>query len=243
MRIRDKCRPSTSTLSCGRLLFHSDALLSSFPPISFGPGSLEWRHIGLVPPTQDSPPTWSQQAVLPQTPADVLTLRSGACNALPLHHALHTRDLGHALTNLGYSKLRKPHCNVGNISGSRGDLDQLSHSRERTSPFGDLSPGLAGTGSFSSASGATDPACVTFYMVLLHAIRWCLHICPPASGIWSVSLAETRAELLTHTAALSTQSTTSQLPTTSSCSENTWSWRISKYFLPLPEREALLFLG
>lgn len=100
-----------------------------------------------------------------------------------------------------------------------------------------------GQGSFSSTSGATDPACVTFYMVLLRAIRWCLHIYPPTSGIWSVSLAETRAELLTHTAALSTQSTTSQLPTTSSCSENTWSWRISKYFLPLPEREALLFLG
>lgn len=147
--------------------------------------SLECGHIVLVPPTQDSPPTCSQQAMLPQTPAYILTSRSGAHNALPLCHALHTGDLGHALTNLQYSEPRKPHCNGGNISGSRGDLDQLSHSRDRDRAFGELSPGLAGAGTqlFLTHRGATDPAFVTFYMELLHPVRWCLHIHPPACGI------------------------------------------------------------
>lgn len=138
-----------------------------------------------VPPARHSPPTCSQQAMLSQTPAHVFTLRSGARNALPLRHTLHIGDLGHAFTNLGYSERRKPHCNVGNISGSRGYLDQLSHSRDRASSFRELSPGPAGTGTglFLIHRGATDPVCVTVYMELLHPIRWCLHIHPPASGI------------------------------------------------------------
>lgn len=124
-----------------------------------------------------------------------------------------------AFTNLGYSELRKQHCNVGNTSGSR-DLGHLPHSWARASPFGEQSPGLAGvrTGFFLIHRGSTDPLQSPFtrssFIPSDGAFTSCLWhlICVPWAKVADLdtdaepAVTETRAKLPTHTAASSTQS-------------------------------------
>lgn len=168
----------TSALSCGLLLFHSKTLLSSNPPMRFGAEFLECGHTGLAPPTQDNPPNMFPASRAP----------SNTCTCPHATLWAHNAPICAVLSILGTWAMpspvwgllnQKPHCNVGAISGTRGDLDQLSRSRHRASPFAKFISGLDG---FFVLRGAADSACVMF-----HPIRWCLHIHIPACGIQSVS--------------------------------------------------------
>lgn len=66
----------TSALSCGLLLFHSEPPLSSDPPMRFGAGFIECTHTGLALPTQDSPPN------VPSKPCSLQHVHMPSCHAL-----------------------------------------------------------------------------------------------------------------------------------------------------------------
>lgn len=85
------------------------------PPLSlraptllrFGAGFLECGHRGLAPPTQDSPPNMFPASRAPSNMCTCPHATPWGTQCPHLCHALHTRDLGHALTNLGPSEPKK----------------------------------------------------------------------------------------------------------------------------------------
>lgn len=216
-----------SALSCG-LLFHSEPPLSSNPPMRFGPGFLWCGHTGLAPPTPDSSPN---TFLASRAPSDTCTCPHATLwgtQCPHLCHALHTGDLGHALTNMGPSEPKK------HIA-----MLVLSQAAEETW----ISCHTAGTGpvlleslaldrlAFSSSEGLqTQPvSCFTWISFILSdgasismLLPVAFNLCPQGellstqfkvlTGTGTADLdtgadpaaTETRAELPTSTAALST---------------------------------------
>lgn len=171
-------------LSCGLLLFHSEPPLSSNPPMRFGPGFFECGHTRLAPPTQDNPPNMFPASRAPSNTCTCPHATLWGTQCPHLCHALHTGDLGHALTNLGPSEPKKHiavcWCSLRQQRRPGSAVTQQAQDRSLWKvslwPRWPFHP-----------RGAADSACVKFHMDLFHPIRWCLHIQAPACGIQSVS--------------------------------------------------------
>lgn len=73
----------------------------------FGPGILGCGHTGLAPPTQGSPPNTFPASCAPSNtcPCPHATLWGTQCPHLC--HVRHIGDVGHALTNIGHSEPKK----------------------------------------------------------------------------------------------------------------------------------------